>query len=272
MLLLGESEVFGAKLPYDDDLCSAQLQRLLDLRDPGVWSVINGGIPGYNTHQFSLLWERLASELCIDVLLLRIGANDISQAYAMGDNWRPGAPWPIEFIRMLERRQPKSAHLLWWSCVWQTLRRARDDRAKARSFQAGQGAFQWEACRNQLHERIGSMVKDAQRRGIRVALLPPAPVFGAPPWDETEGRHLSALQSNWQAAIAGWGPALLELQTLLRGPWASAMDVPVIDLATPILAHPERIGLFLDLLHWSADGHHLIATLLEQGLLNLDWL
>jgi lysophospholipase L1-like esterase len=178
LLLLGESEIFGAKLPHDDELWSAQLQRRLDVLNPGIWSVINGGIPGYNTHQFGLLWDRLADEIPIDVLLLRIGINDISQAYAMGDNWHPDAPWPIEFIRLLERRQPTSAHWLWWSCVWQTLRRVRDDQAKARAFKSGEGVFQWEACRDLLRERIGRIVRDAQQRGIQVALLPPAPVFG----------------------------------------------------------------------------------------------
>jgi hypothetical protein len=50
VLAVGDSHTYGGSVPRGQDY-PHQLQRFLDAADPGVYSVVNVGVPGFNTSQ-----------------------------------------------------------------------------------------------------------------------------------------------------------------------------------------------------------------------------
>jgi hypothetical protein len=75
ILCVGDSHTYGAGVPWDESY-PAQLQRLLDQRAPGVYSVVNLGIPGMSTTQVR---HRLPDEIRRyrpDMILVWCGINN----------------------------------------------------------------------------------------------------------------------------------------------------------------------------------------------------
>jgi lysophospholipase L1-like esterase len=75
ILSLGDSHTFGTEVA-DEESYPAQLQRLLDEREPGRFSVVNLGVPGMSSTQ---LRRRLAANVARyepDIVILWCGVND----------------------------------------------------------------------------------------------------------------------------------------------------------------------------------------------------
>jgi lysophospholipase L1-like esterase len=76
VLALGDSHTYGAGVS-EREAYPGQLQEYLDAREPGVFTVINKGVPGFNT---SMLRKRLARHVSSydpDMVILWVGINDI---------------------------------------------------------------------------------------------------------------------------------------------------------------------------------------------------
>jgi lysophospholipase L1-like esterase len=90
VLALGDSHTFGALVPPEDSY-PGQLQRLLDERAPGVYEVINRGVPGFST---AMVRARLASAVARydpDMVILWVGINDawnLTDVDASTQGWR----------------------------------------------------------------------------------------------------------------------------------------------------------------------------------------
>jgi lysophospholipase L1-like esterase len=81
---VGDSHPYGAGVDATEAY-PAQLQRFLDERAPGVWSVLNLGVPGMTTaHVVRALPEQLA-RLRPDVVVVWAGVNDIWRYDREGD-------------------------------------------------------------------------------------------------------------------------------------------------------------------------------------------
>ncbi|MEN6391575.1 MAG: hypothetical protein ABFD04_14275 [Syntrophomonas sp.] len=77
ILILGESDYFGAKLPDERGLWSVRLQKILSSKGHADWEVLNEGNPGYNTVQHRALWEKELNHIQPDILVLSIGINEV---------------------------------------------------------------------------------------------------------------------------------------------------------------------------------------------------
>lgn len=88
ILLLGDSEVLGAKLAERDTL-SAQLELALTKRDGAVWEVLNFGTDGYDTVQEERLFETRGVPFQPDLVLLYFVSNDVvpPELVRLADGW-----------------------------------------------------------------------------------------------------------------------------------------------------------------------------------------
>ena len=270
MLVLGESDYFGPKLNRETDMWNVRLEKILGAKGHSQWEILTGGNPGYNTVQHRAFWDRELNRVHPDILLLRIGGfNDISQAFVMGSKWEPGAPWPFEFILKLERKRPWWQGLLGRSAVFFFLRRHLAEQ-KADAFKPVDDKFQWEACKENAFSNQRALIEDAMARGIKVALVSWAPSYEVDMHPENRQR-IAALQSNWQSFIKGWAPFQFEYFQKLSGEFAPKMGVPYIDLTRCFWDHPRRFELYLDLVHFNADGYKVLAESLYAEIERLGW-
>jgi lysophospholipase L1-like esterase len=76
ILALGDSHTYGTSIPEDQSY-PAQLQRLLDERMPGRFSVINLGIPGMSTTQVRRRLPAHVARYGPDIVLVWCGANNV---------------------------------------------------------------------------------------------------------------------------------------------------------------------------------------------------
>ena len=75
VLCVGDSHTYGA-LVRREDAFPAQLQRLLEQREPGVWSVVNLGVPGLSSTQVRNRLPVWLARYQPDVLVAWSGVND----------------------------------------------------------------------------------------------------------------------------------------------------------------------------------------------------
>ena len=88
VIVLGDSEVFGAKLGEADTL-PAQLERALNARRGAGWDVLNFGVEGYDTLQETRLFETRGVALEPDVVVLYFVSNDVlpPELVRVADGW-----------------------------------------------------------------------------------------------------------------------------------------------------------------------------------------
>lgn len=268
MLLIGESNFFGSKLKREKDLWSIVLQDMLATQGKADWEVLNAGFPGYNTDQIRAWWNQELKAYKPEIVTISIGGNDISQAYVMGSKWRPGAPWPWEFIMAQQRS------ISWWSkqmmgsCayfVWR--RRALTER---KGFESGDKVFPLQECIEHDLKHVRAITREAQALGCKVALINGAPAFDLAPTPQDE-RRLDSIQSNWKENYDTTGRAMLDYLNNRIPQIAEELDVPVIDLAGDFWGHRGRFLMYHDVLHWNADGHRLAAEVIHRSLDQLGW-
>jgi|Deesub1362A_J573_1020465.scaffolds.fasta_scaffold02437_2 lysophospholipase L1-like esterase len=268
ILVMGESSIFGAKLPRERDLWSIRLEHMLAQTGYGGWEVLNAGVPGYNAVQYRHWWETTLVHTRPKILVLQMGANDLTQAYVMGRKWQPGAPWPWEFIMAQRRGTP------WWkkpllsSCIYFLAhRRALTER---KGFEAKDNVFLQEQCQATILENARAIVSLAQKQGIRVLIMNLAMAYD--PHIGPEGlRACEAIQSNARESLETNGRYVLEFFRYWVEEFAPELDLPALDLSHRFWSHPRRYELYLDVGHWRPKGHALTAQAIFQRIEELGW-
>jgi hypothetical protein len=93
ILCVGDSHTYGAPLPAEESYPS-QLQARLDADSPGLYRVINAGIPGINSAMVSHRFEANLLRYRPDLVILWVGANNLWNEQETGhwDSWR-GPGW-----------------------------------------------------------------------------------------------------------------------------------------------------------------------------------
>lgn len=86
IVCLGESTTFGLCAPRGEDYPS-QLQRFLDARYPGVFLVINRGVPGMTSSQMLLNLRRFLDETDPDLVVISCGANEFAVRLGVGNTF-----------------------------------------------------------------------------------------------------------------------------------------------------------------------------------------
>lgn len=119
--VVGESDLFGAKLIHEEKIWFKALQKRLDRAGYGI-QVMNASVIGYNGQQ-TLAWVTQLPIEKNDIVLIRPNINDISIAYMHGSDWQPDTPWPMGFIHQLQRHKPWYFKLAELSCLGTGLRR-----------------------------------------------------------------------------------------------------------------------------------------------------
>ena len=271
ILLMGESDIFGVKLPDERSLWSVQLQEQLDKDYSDSWDVLNGGHPGYNSTQHLELWKsKLMREVFPDILLLRLGGNDLSQAYTMGKKWNPDFVWPVKFLWAMNSAQTPLQKKLLMSCLYymcggkELYVRAFGDVVKE-FLQENKEAVLDQVIRNHI-----SFIESARARGIKVALLAPANLEDSAD-NESSRKALDCLNENWRSFSEGYSPFFKETQIHIKKLCAEK-DVPYLEMGHYISSKYQLGTLFYDGVHWNARGHRIVADFLHSALLEMNWL
>ena len=268
IMVIGESMYFGAKLYREETLWSHRLEKILQDSGYGDWEVINAGNPMYNSVQHRILWEQELREAKPDILILNMGGNDITQAWMMGSQWKPGIPWPWKFILALERKSPWWAKLLSRTCFYFLLRRNLTAR---KPFIFQDDAFAWEACLQTIQENFSAITKNAREAGAKVGYITFAVACDLIP-KPGDRRKLDAIQANWEPFSKGNILYTYKLLDFFRNKVCPQLDTPFIDLQKAFNIHPRRYELFLDIAHWNARGMRVVAETLFRELVRLGWL
>jgi lysophospholipase L1-like esterase len=268
IMIMGESEFFGAKLPREKDLWSINLQEILNAKGLDRWEVINAGVAGYNGVQFHAMWQKKWREINPDILLIRIGANEISQSYAMGSKWHPGLSWPYEFILKMQKRSSWYQRYLRRSCLYCTLKRK--NLTKRAKFQRADEGFQWDSTIKSIFRNQKAIAEDAMAKGIRVAFVSMIPAY-RPNMTQSECLAMESIQSNWQEFYDGWARFQFEYIERLQNDCAPRTGIPFLNLAEKIWREPQRAKYYLDIVHFNAKGHTLLAKMLFEGVDRLGW-
>lgn len=268
LVVIGESDIFGVKLGREADLWSVRLQRRLDGRESG-WEVLNGGHPGYNSVQHRLLWEELWDRVRPDAIILRFGGNDLSQAYAMGRRWHPGAVWPTKFLWGMNSRQRPHQRLLLRSCLYYLgpgkalYRRPFGDVVKVFLEE------NWEGVCDQVLASHEALLGLARREGIPLAVVSDGSLEHCVRTDE-DRKALDGLNENWRAFSEGYGPYYARFQELLKEK-ASPWGVPYLDLRESLVAKGSPGQFFFDGVHWNARGQAAVAAIFDETLTAWGW-
>lgn len=264
----GDSDLFGAKLPDEGRIWFKALQKRLD--EAGAdYQVMNGSIIGYNGRQ-------TAEAVCAlplapgDILVIRPNINDASIARVNGADWEPGMTWPMVFIYKLERRTSWYVRLMDQSCLGMLLRRRLGLGAQGGQFVARPG-FQAERFREYAREDLERMVQFAESHGARVAMFDIVPAYSPQSPDGDEG-GLSAIQSNWRNFVGEWSAGQFQVVEQVMADVAGPRGLPILRAAPHLWGHPRRFHFYLDLMHFSAEGHEALAQALFDELRKTDLL
>jgi hypothetical protein len=84
VLCVGDSHTYGALVRREESF-PAQLQRLLEQREPGVWSVVNLGVPGLSSTQVRNRLPVWLSRYQPDVVVAWSGVNDSWNVSELGE-------------------------------------------------------------------------------------------------------------------------------------------------------------------------------------------
>lgn len=126
VLCVGDSHTYGA-LVRREDTFPAHLQRLLDAQAPGVWSVLNLGVPGMSSTQVRNRLPLWLARYQPDVVVAWSGAND-SWNVSEIDDARGGFALALEQLALRSR-------------VWRLLRVKLHDLALERDVARGRGVW-----------------------------------------------------------------------------------------------------------------------------------
>ena len=268
LLLIGESQHFGVKLRREKNVWSIRLEQMLRKAGYHEWEVLNAGNPMYSSYQHQILWEQELHRVGPQILIVGIGGNDISQALMFGPRWSRETVWPWEFIMALERKSPWWNKLLGYSAIYYLLRRSATAR---RPFPVAEELPPLEAVLETISESYRAIVSSAKAMGIKVALSLYAPAydFNSTPDDR---RRLAAIQSNWESFIYERGEWEKRFLDYVYRTLAPELGAEAIDIRETFGAHPRRHELYLDVVHFNAEGMEVLARIFFERLKDLGWL
>ncbi len=267
LLLIGESLFFGAKILNEKGIWSYQLQDILEQNNINNWKIYNAGFPGYNSYQYATWWDAIKT-IKPDILILQMGANDITQAYVMGENWKPGLPWPWEFIMRQQRKSNRLQKLLFHSCFYFFYRRGKMTERKG--FESRSNIFKLDECRNCIVENAKKIVSEAQSMGTKVMLATVATAYDLNSIKDNPPQ-LDAIQSNWRESLESTGTPIIEFNNWWSDEFAKQIDSPALNLQEIFWSHPKRYEMYLDVMHWNETGHKVAAKAIFRKVKELNW-
>ncbi len=262
--VVGESDLFGAKLIHEEKIWFKALQRLLDRAGHDI-RVMNASVIGYNSHQTMAAVTQLPIER-EDLVLVRPNMNDISIAYMQGSDWKPATPWPMAFIHKLERHKPWFFKLAEMSCLGMGLRRRFFKEKNITNAFTPKPGFQLEPVVAHQKDCLGQIIDYARTRGARVGFFDLAFSY-SPEISPHDRKKLSSIQANWESLVNAWGDYQFQSMDLIARQVAAPLGLPVLAVSKHIWQHPDRFHLFLDLVHFSEKGHGVFARALYDELL-----
>jgi lysophospholipase L1-like esterase len=269
LLVVGESNFFGAKLRNERLLWSKRLQDLLATHGHGDWEVVNGGTPLYGSAQHWHFWSGMMAEVRPDILIVGIGGNNVAQMNVLGERWRPEAHWPFEFLLKLERKSTRWNAFLSRFCLYFFLRRFFGAPLSS-PFSRGEGTLPWDACKGHILEQYRKFFDYARRKGIKIMFTTSPLLFNANVTEEDE-RRLAAIQSNYRDSIERDGPYFFDLMDAVARDLCPELDVPYWDLKADFMANPHCYECWLDLGHWNEKGMDWVARKLYDRIDRLGW-
>jgi lysophospholipase L1-like esterase len=269
ILLIGESLFFGSKLRKEKDLWSYQLEEILKDEGYNDWEVLNAGFPGYNVVQFYTWWKETLIYTKPDIIIFEMGANDITQAYLFGENWKPGLPWPWEFIMKQQRKSKWWQKSLFYSCFYFLLRRKKLTERKG--FESKENVFKYEDCKNIITEYSKKIIEDAKKNNIKVILSTIAMAYNKEDIEKSSPQ-LDSIQSNWKESYLTTGKKMIEYFLWYVSDFAKEMSCDSINLQNYFWGHPERYEMYLDVAHWNEKGHRLVAETIFKKLKGLNYI
>ena len=103
ILALGDSQLFGWGVGQEESFAPV-LERLLAVRGPGDFEVLNAGVPGYNTVMEARVFERRAEEVAPDLVLIHYVDNDMDLPNFLA---KPTDPWTLRrsYLAEIVRRR-----------------------------------------------------------------------------------------------------------------------------------------------------------------------
>ncbi len=268
IMLMGESIFFGVKLRKEKQLWSVQLEKMLNEKELNKWEVLNAGNPTYNSLQHRILWDTDLKKAKPDILIIELGGNDVSQAWMMGSKWKPGTPWPWNFIMALERKSPWWNKILSMSCLYFFFRRNITER---KSFPRWDEEMQWDECTDYIKKNYEKIVRDAKESGIKVACISYALAYDINT-TEKQQRSLEAIQANWKNFTKERAEYDYKLLDIMREEICPYLDIPYIDLYSEFRCHPKRYQLYLDLVHFNSEGMKVTAKAIYDSLSEFGWI
>ncbi|MBI9091707.1 MAG: hypothetical protein JEZ12_21060 [Desulfobacterium sp.] len=261
--VVGESDLFGAKLIHEEKIWFKALQGHLDRAGYDI-QVMNASVIGYNSHQAMAAVTQLPIEKD-DLILLRPNVNDISIAYMHGSDWEPATPWPMAFIHKLERHKPWVFKLADMSCLGMGLRRRFFKESNITSAFTPKPGFQLEPVVAHQKECLGQMIEFARSKGATVGFFDLG--FSYEPEIRPGDRaKLSSIQGNWESLVSGWAHYQFQSMDAIVKQLAEPAGLPVLKVSSHIWQHPDRYHLFLDLVHFNEHGHAVFAQALYDEL------
>jgi lysophospholipase L1-like esterase len=269
MLVISESYLFGVKLLREEQLWSVILQNKLDQRMPGQWEVLNAANPGYNTDQHLAMWREELKATKPDIVVVGMGGNDEAIVSMMGPEWKPGSPWPIEFIMALERKSPWWKKLLNHFCFYFLWRRAAAGPAHS-NFPAPKGEIPRRACHENIKDNYRALVKEAREMGAKVACTFYAPAVDFD-LDEREKRKVASIQANWRETLETRTGLDLALINEIIEDLCTEMELPFIDMHQKFRGEPRRFEMYFDLAHWNQRGMPVVARTFMDEIDKLGW-
>ena len=269
ILVVGESNFFGAKLQNERHTWSNQLQRLLTTIGHADWEVINGGTPLYGSAQHWHFWAGALAEVRPEIMIVQIGDNDVAQMTLLGERWHPNAHWPFEFLLKLEKKGTRLNSLLGRFCLYFFLRRFFEKESAPR-FPKGDGELLWEECKRHTLDQYRKFHSYAMQNGIRIVFVGP-PLLCDLDLTKKNKRRLYAIQRNYQNSLKSEGPYFFDLKDSIAQELCPELDVPYWNLIADLQADPHCFSFWYDMAHWNEKGMSFVARKLYERIEKLGW-
>jgi lysophospholipase L1-like esterase len=246
VLVVGDSTFFGHGV-NDDETFPSQLAQVLKERGIDA-EVLNGAVPGYSSEQSRVELDEIGWSLAPDLLLIgSLWSDNNIDHFRDEDLLKTNALYRNEllfrsaFFRLLagaidRARGGEGAHLVTWT---------HDSQFPSKGTRR--------VSLQRYGENLDAMVRDAAARGIGAAFVGPCNS------GQVEGKYADG---------ASWDPffdAQRQIAAFHHIPWIETLP------AMKAAANGGSTGLFVDLMHPSAAGHRVFATVAADTLLGAGW-
>lgn len=266
IVCIGDSVPFGAGVS-DPETYPFKLAERLNAGGL-THRVINAGVPSYNLRQS---FDRLEQDVLtaypgvhVEYVIVE-AANDISLLTYYGSEWTPEVTWAK--VRWSESwgagslaRRVALAHYgsILGGAVWSKVASKRTGNGiDAQAVGPAKG----EEMLSHAEATLRTRLTELQRRGIRVAVLPINPFY----------YQLSAREKNphlrqWKRMsvyVEGWDDLIRQYNDVVKAVSSEFPNATFLDMRR-IMDADERDKLYIDYIHYSDEGHAVVAEQLFQ--------